>query len=555
MSARKTTMATGVAIDDSTEIVGEEGSEITVKCVSGKGSVLGIREAVLGIRRLCREDILASKTNVKANCYCNVLSGVEKLRRTLSQSELEAFGNTPFGHLLDVDNLRWVNGQLLILLALNYVEPMEPDSDAISFHIRDRVVSFKKTDFALITGFKFGCPTEQEREYTGTSDIRKRYFGGRSVVTRDEVWLVLEGLRDNKRKREMDGVKIGVLYLLGSHIVGNQPSMKLPPLYLHLVDDLSRVNAYPWGDEIWDLLVEDMAKCSLTLRTRLEKREVCEMIESRRGQWPRALRWAAPTLTNHIVLEEVIFSNDNFEWIGMKATALEIGKENVKCLFLNTPMIEADGSLKEMVAGLVAANVLDRKLLVSLRGKEEGSKKSRQHAEDGPSFDLGIDHGGDEGSMADQEEGSEDNVNLGASDYEIENPTQLNDLDDTINSVDTQILLERRAVMVENDVEKQSSEDRGPGGSDVPIAVLGEKKGVVDNGGSVEGNGMGLNLEWNGVTSTQLRELCNGVGFDDWPMGDLQVVEADTVVNESHIENANEEEIHCTQLVVSSVAL
>ncbi|RAL51025.1 hypothetical protein DM860_005381 [Cuscuta australis] len=176
MSARKTTMPTGVAIDGHSDFVDEQGSEITVKCVSGEG-----------YRRLCREDILASKANVKANCYCNVLSGVEKLRRTLTESELEAFSSTPFGHLLDVGNLKWVNGQLLILLALNYVEPMEPDSDAISFHIRDRVVSFKKTDFALITGFKFGSPSEQEREYTGTSDISKRYFGGRSVVTRDEV--------------------------------------------------------------------------------------------------------------------------------------------------------------------------------------------------------------------------------------------------------------------------------------------------------------------------------------------------------------------------------
>ncbi|VFQ98298.1 unnamed protein product [Cuscuta campestris] len=498
MSARKTTMAAGVAIDNNTEIVGEEGSEITVKCVSGKE-----------YRRMCREDILASKTNVKANCYCNVLSGVEKLRRTLSESELEALGKTPFGHLLDVGNLKWVNGQLLILLALNYVEPIEPDSDAISFHIRDRVI---------------------------------------------------------------------------------------------------------WAFETFP---------------GLEKREVCEMIESRRGQWPRALRWAAPTLTNHIVLEEVIFSNDKFEWIGMKAVALEIGKENVKCLFLNTPMIKGDGSLKvlqvcvqganarslegppsnehcgqeeggilaegkntfhwgvacdnggearstkhvgkkrkpnvrnpsqgkkgkkrtcgkkgddnarkgvneellekvtkleEMVTGLVAANVLDRKLLVSLRGKvkgmqraherhavlmerclkkcglirrrKKGIKKSRQHAEDGPSFVLGIEHGGNEDSVADQEEGSEDNVNLGASDYEIENPTQLNDMDDTINSVDTEILLERRAVMVrnivrdnggsvgdysaeetvrvENHVEKIASEDMRSGDSNVPIAILAEKEG------------------------------------------------------------------------------
>ncbi|VFQ67553.1 unnamed protein product [Cuscuta campestris] len=678
MSARKTTMAAGVAINNNTEIVGEEGSEITVKCVSGKE-----------YRRMCREDILASKTNVKANCYCNLLSGVEKLRRTLSKSELEALGKTPFGHLLDVGNLKWVNGQLLILLALNYVEPIEPDSDAISFHIRDRVVSFKNTDFALITGFKFGCPAEQEREYTSTSDISSRYFGGRSVVTRDEVRVVLEGLKDNKRKREMDGVKIGVLYLLGSHIVGNQLSMKLPPLYLHLIDDLSRFNACPWGDEIWDLLVEDMAKCSSTLRTSkkdrftfpgflmalqiwafetfpgLEKREVCEMIESRRGQWPRALRWAEPTLTNHIVLEEVIFSNDKFEWIGMKATALEIGKENVKCLFLNTPMIEGDGSLKvlqvcdqganarslegppsnehcgqeegrilaegkntfhwgvacdnggearstkhvgkkrkpnvrtpsqgkkgkkrtcgkkgddkarkgdneellekvtkleEMVTGLVAANVLDRKLLVSLRGKvkgmqraherhavlmerclkkcglirrrKKGIKKSRQHAEDGPSFDLGIEHGGNEDSAADQEEGSEDNVNLGASNYEIENPTQLNDLDDTINSINTQILLERRAVMVrnivrdnvgsvgdysaeepvENHVEKIASEDMRSGDSNVPIAILAEKEGIqiLDNGGSLQGNAVGMSVGRNGVTPTQLicdEELCLG---------------------------------------------
>ncbi|VFQ77497.1 unnamed protein product [Cuscuta campestris] len=37
MSARKTTMATGVALDDNIDFVDEQGNEITVKCVSGKG--------------------------------------------------------------------------------------------------------------------------------------------------------------------------------------------------------------------------------------------------------------------------------------------------------------------------------------------------------------------------------------------------------------------------------------------------------------------------------------------------------------------------------------
>ncbi|VFQ88083.1 unnamed protein product [Cuscuta campestris] len=587
MSARKTTTAAGVGIDDNTEIVGEEGSEITVKCVSGKE-----------YRRMCREDILASKTNVKSNCYCNVLSGVEKLRRTLSESELEALGKTPFGHLLDVGNLKWVNGQLLILLALNYVEPIEPDSDAISFHIRDRVVSFKKTDFALITGFKFGCPAEQEREYTGTSDISSRYFGGRSVVTHDKVRVVLEGLKDNKRKRGMDGVKIGVLYLLGSHIVGNQPSMKLPPLYLHLVDDLSRLNAYPWGDEIWDLLVEDMAKCSLTLRKSKKDRftfpgflmalqiwafetfpgdgslkvlQVCDQ-----GANARSLE--GPPSNEHGGQEEggiLAEVKNTFHWGvacdngGEARSTKHVGKKrkpNIRNLSqgkkgkkrtcgkkgddkarkgVNEELLEKVTKLEEMVTGLVAANVLDRKLLVSLRGKvkgmqrahkrhavlmekclkkcglirrrKKGIKKNRQHVEDGPSFDLGIEHGGNEDSAADQEEGSEDNVNLGASDYEIENPTQFNDLDDTINSVDTQILLERCAVMVENHVEKIASEDMRSGDSNVPIAILAEKEGiqVLDNGGSLQGNAVGMSVGRNGVTPTQLSEEHNPRGHGD----------------------------------------
>ncbi|VFQ77773.1 unnamed protein product [Cuscuta campestris] len=108
-------------------------------------------------------------------------------------------------------------------------------------------------------------------------------------------------------------------------------------------------------------------------------------------------------------------------------------------------------------------------------------------------------------------------------------------------------------------MDKHRSEEGKSGDSDVFIAILPEKKNsnqVNDNVDSVQGNVVKMKVKRNGVTSTQLGELFEGVDFDDWPpVGDQQVAQADSVVDDSHIEKANEEEIHCTQLMASIVAL
>ncbi|RAL48877.1 hypothetical protein DM860_001197 [Cuscuta australis] len=62
-----------------------------------------------------------------------------------------------------------------------------------------------------------------------------------------------------------------------------------------------------------------------------------------------------------------------------------------------------------------------------------------------------------------------------------------------------------------------------------------EKNSINDNVDSVQGNVVRMKVKRNGVTSTQLGKLFEGVDFDDWPIGDQQVAQADLVVDDSHI--------------------
>ncbi|VFQ70049.1 unnamed protein product [Cuscuta campestris] len=204
----------------------------------------------------------------------------------------------------------------------------------ISFSIADTQITFAKKDFQEVSGFRFGSGSENMENYTEPSDISKRYFNGQINVTKENVKIEFERVKRNINREALNAVKLGLLYMLETCIIGNQPSIKLPGLYLHLVDDLSKFNRYPWGEDVWKDLVENVQKCCCIIKTSKKPRfnfpgfhfalqiwayetfpvlmqeKECVLDEGRKTLWPRALRWSADGRTMKELLEMKIFKNE-----------------------------------------------------------------------------------------------------------------------------------------------------------------------------------------------------------------------------------------------------
>ncbi|VFQ59848.1 unnamed protein product [Cuscuta campestris] len=310
---------------------------------------------------MCDEDLLVGKTGVKVRCFCNVWVGAKIVEGVVSDADLVELKESAFGDFFNLGGIKWFTGQLMILLALNYVEPLQRSGcvDSLKFHIGDKVVEFKKTDFALITGLKFGKETMFEGiDMDEPNDISLRYFGGKMSVTRLDVEHVFKNIRVIGCRKPMDVVKLAMLYLLCCHVVGNQGRTKIPALYMHLVNDVKRFNDFEWGEHLWTDLVESMGRCSSILNTRgngrftfpgflfplqiwsfetfprLMENGICAIGKGTGSLWPRALRWETSVRPKHDVLENSIFGKpgESVIWKEMVAKPMERVMGNIETL-------------------------------------------------------------------------------------------------------------------------------------------------------------------------------------------------------------------------------
>ncbi|VFQ65620.1 unnamed protein product [Cuscuta campestris] len=310
---------------------------------------------------MCDEELLVGKTGVKVTCFCNVWVGAKIVEGVVSDADLVELKESAFGDFFNLGGIKWFTGQLMILLALNYVEPLKRSGcvDSLKFHIGDKVVEFKKTDFALITGLKFGKETKFEGiDMDEPNDISLRFFRGKMTVTRLDVEHVFKNIRAIGCRQPMDVVKLALLYLLCCHVVGNQGRTKILALYMHLVNDVKRFNDFEWGEHLWTDLVESMGRCSSILNTggngrftfpgflfplqiwpfetfpRLMENGICAIGKGTGSLWPRALRWETGVWPKHDVLENSIFGKpgESVIWKEMVAKPMERVMGNIETL-------------------------------------------------------------------------------------------------------------------------------------------------------------------------------------------------------------------------------
>ncbi|VFQ69363.1 unnamed protein product [Cuscuta campestris] len=268
-------------------------------------------------KRLCDEEILVGKTRLKVTCFCNLCVGSTTVKGVVSASEMAELKASAFGIFFKLGKIKWVNGQLLILLALNHVEPIKKSGevDRLKLHIGDRIVEFKKTDFALITGLKFGRESQfEDTDLEKANDISTRYFNGKMSVSRKEVENVFKGIGNGRDKGQLDAVKLALLNIIVNHVVGNQGEhcrFTFPGFLFPL--------------QVW----------AFETFLSLKENEICVTGEDRSGLWSRALRWETGVRPMHDLLEGSIFGTEeeSVQWNEMVATTSEKEIENIAMLF------------------------------------------------------------------------------------------------------------------------------------------------------------------------------------------------------------------------------
>ncbi|CAH9099484.1 unnamed protein product [Cuscuta europaea] len=133
--------------------------------------------------KITEYDNFVLEKSMKINSYCNPVKAMESIRSYLTEDELKEFRKSVYGYLLDLGNIPWVNGQLLILLYTNHVERLNTGkgNTKLEFFIGNNVACFTKQDMSLIIGFPFGT----QKEITciqAPMELWRRYFFGMNIV-------------------------------------------------------------------------------------------------------------------------------------------------------------------------------------------------------------------------------------------------------------------------------------------------------------------------------------------------------------------------------------
>ncbi|VFR02989.1 unnamed protein product [Cuscuta campestris] len=352
-------------------------------------------------RRLCDEEILVGKTGLKVTCFCNLCVGSTTVKGVVSALEMAELKNSAFGIFFKLGKIKWVNGQLLILLALNHVEPINKSGevDRLNFHIGDRIVEFKKTDFALITGLRFGRESRfEDSDLAKANDISTRYFNGKMSVSRIEVENVFKGIANRRDKEQLDAVKLALLNIIVNHVESGQ-----------------------WDEMVATTSEKAMEKIAMLFALGDSKKDkgnngsgerVDESYGAGRRKLKGKLHWGCDGTVNH---EEINVQRKEKRKMRMEVTKLRIAF-NAHTRLLN--------------------GYISRKR----NGKQRHSSKKRTTADNSmPSFDLGFEsqenNDGTEHDVADDV--WQEDINM---DAEIGTQPGLsgNDLHDPLNDISTQ---------------------------------------------------------------------------------------------------------------------
>ncbi|KAH6830129.1 hypothetical protein C2S53_017970 [Perilla frutescens var. hirtella] len=231
-------------------------------------------------------------------------------------------------------------GQLVYHLLL-HMEDHINSNGVLRFKINDRVFVFGLKEYFLITGLKFGVVEALLTE----SIIYKKIFDSKVLMKLQDIEKAFEiaYLASNGVGQLM--LKLAHLLVLYALLLCRDTHGKMIDVqYVHLVDDLSKFEKYPWGSISYKFMVDSIVDARARLKNMLNKkmkpmfdiygftfvfqvwafeisRELgayCgEQVPSCEEAVPRMLRWSTPNFFQFYDLKKFFTPAHTLNWIDM----------------------------------------------------------------------------------------------------------------------------------------------------------------------------------------------------------------------------------------------
>lgn len=158
------------------------------------------------------------------------------------------------------------------LIAREAAGDPDPDPTAIFFRVNDKIVRFGRTEFALVTGLKFGpCPPGFDPyavfEFSPQSIYAK--FFDRKAVTADDLWAFFTDDSNFNQMSPVECLRLGQVVIAVHTVLGLESSNKVPEWVWDLVEQQPVWNAFPWGSVSFQVLLKNLksVKYSIPLKS------------------------------------------------------------------------------------------------------------------------------------------------------------------------------------------------------------------------------------------------------------------------------------------------
>ena len=188
------------------------------------------------------------------------LNYISLIREKLNEKQRILFRKSCFGGWLDLIFFDHEPHMLdYILQRQGYVDDAHFDMPLI-YNVADRSLHFGRTEFCLITGFRFG-------KWVSSIDLSKGVIKFKSRVFPEKIGaqlsnLDLLGLMEDedlfRKLSDEDAVRVSLLLALEVIFMGRLVAAEIDDKLLRLVEELDEWNSYPWGEYIWRQLYNQL---------------------------------------------------------------------------------------------------------------------------------------------------------------------------------------------------------------------------------------------------------------------------------------------------------
>lgn len=162
------------------------------------------------------------------------------LRKNMSETGLNLFRETIFGHILDVGHV-WGQGQLVHGLCLREIECVEPQT--IQYRIGGSVLRFGLREFGIVSGLRIHGDLRIPDFEDNDDSLMTTYFNGGNYVRKSSLEDVIKFRRC---KDPADEVKLAVVYVIHFFIISSRSETNITKNWFAFVES-GQYTEFPWG--------------------------------------------------------------------------------------------------------------------------------------------------------------------------------------------------------------------------------------------------------------------------------------------------------------------